>query len=160
MSFTTAVRGPNFLSRGVDVSAAENKAIVQSMIDSWNRSDLSGLMERWSQDMVHHGRDGQMSAQSTAAEMSRFMNAFPDLRLEIHSIIAEGDLVATRLTVHGTHNGEYMGVKPTGRRVSCTLMGQLRVVDGAVIEHWGVADALHLLEQLGLLPESFLAATA
>jgi C-1 hydroxylase len=93
-------------------------------------------------------------------EMSRFMQAFPDLRFELHSLIAEGDLVATRFTVHATHTGEYLGMKPTGRRVSCTLMGQLRVVDGAVVEHWGVADGLHLLQQLGLLPESFLAATA
>jgi C-1 hydroxylase len=44
--------------------------------------------------------------------------------------------------------------------MSCTLMGQLRVADGVVVEHWGVADGLHLLQQLGLLPESFLAATA
>jgi C-1 hydroxylase len=142
------------------VSAAENKALVHRMIDAWNRGDLSGLTEHWSPDMVHHGRDGCMTAESTAMEMSRFMQAFPDLHLEVHSVIAEGDLVATRLTVHGTHTGDYMAMKPTGRRVSCTLMGQLRVADGAIVEHWGVADGLHLLQQLGLLPESFLAATA
>jgi C-1 hydroxylase len=142
------------------VSAAENKALVRHMIASWNSGDLSGLTELWSPGMVHHGRGRQMSAQYTAMEMSRFMEAFPDLHLEVHSLIAEGDLVATRLTFHGTHTGEYMNMKPTGRRVSCTLMGQLRVVDGAIVEHWGVADGLHLLQQLGLLPESFLAATA
>ena len=69
------------------------------------------------------------------------MTAFPDLRMEVHSIIAEGDLVATRLTVHATHSGEYMGIPSTGRKVNCALMGQLRVVDGVVVDHWGVADA-------------------
>ena len=142
------------------MSAGESKELVLRMVDCWNRGDLPGLMKHWSPGMVHHGRDGQMSAQSTAMEMSRFMQAFPDLRFELHSLIAEGDLVATRFTVHATHTGEYLGMKPTGRRVSCTLMGQLRVVDGAVVEHWGVADGLHLLQQLGLLPDSFLAATA
>lgn len=142
------------------MSTAENKALVGRMIDAWNRGDVSGLTALWSPDMVHHGRDGQMTAQSTAMEIARFMQAFPDLRIEVHSVIAEGDLVATRLTVHGTHTGEYIGMRPTGREVSCTLMGQLRIVDGAIVEHWGVADGLHLLEQLGMLPGSLLAATA
>lgn len=142
------------------MSVAENKALVQRLIDAWNRGDLAGLTQLWSPHMVHHSRDGQLSAESTATEMSRFMKAFPDLRLEVHSLMAENDLVATRLTVHGTHSGEYLGVKPTGRRVSVALMGQLRVVDGAIVDHWGVADGLHLLQQLGLVPEGFLAATA
>jgi C-1 hydroxylase len=142
------------------VSIAENKALVHRMIDCWNRGDLPGLMSHWSPSMVHHGRDGQMTAQSTAGEMARFMAAFPDLRFELHSLIAEGDMLATRFTVHATHTGEYLGMPPSGRRIRCTLMGQLRVADGVVVEHWGVADGLHLLQQLGLLPESFLAATA
>lgn len=154
--FGAAVRA----ERGAVVSADENKALVQRLIDAWNRGDLADLTQLWSPDMVHHSRHGQLSAESTVTQMSRFMKAFPDLRLEVHSLVAERDLVATRLTVHGTHSGEYIGIKPTGQRVSCALMGQLRVVDGAVVEHWGVADGLHLLQQLGLVPNGFLAATA
>ncbi|MGH3829124.1 MAG: ester cyclase [Pseudonocardiaceae bacterium] len=142
------------------MSAGENKAIVERLIDAWNRGDLAGLTQLWSPDMVHHSRHGHLSAESTATQMSRFMKAFPDLHLEVHSLVAEDDLVATRLTAHGTHSGEYIGVRPTGRRVHCALMGQLRVVDGAVVDHWGVADGLHLLQQLGLVPDNFLAATA
>jgi C-1 hydroxylase len=140
------------------VSAADNKALVLRLIDAWNHGDLSGLTQLWSPTMVHHGRGGQLNADSTAAAMAQFMEAFPDLSMDVDSIIAEDDLVATRLTIHATHTGEYFGIEPTGRRVSCTMMGQLRVRDGAVVEHWGIVDALHLLQQLGLLPDTLLAA--
>lgn len=138
-----------------------NKALVRELIDTWNRGDLAGMTRFWSPDMVHHGRDGEpLPGAGVAAEMGRFMTAFPDLRLTVHAMVAEGDLVATRLTVEATHKGEYLGVPATGRAVRVPLLGQLRVVDGAVAEHWGVADGLYLLEQLGLLPPELLRATA
>ncbi|MFF4157383.1 ester cyclase [Streptomyces sp. NPDC001678] len=138
-----------------------NKALVRELIDTWNRGDLAGMTRFWSPEMVHHGRDGEpLPGTDVAAEMGRFMNAFPDLRLTVHAMVAEGDLVATRLTVEATHKGEYLGLPATGRAVRVPLLGQLRVVDGAVVEHWGVADGLYLLEQLGLLPPELLRATA
>lgn len=141
--------------------AAANKAVVRRLIDTWNSGDLEGMTRFWASDMVHYGRDGKpLPGKEVAAEMARFMRAFPDLRLTVHSLVAEGDLVSTRLTVEGTHRGEYLGLPATGRWVSCALLGQLRIVDGAVVEHWGVADGLYLLEQLGLLPDGFLQATA
>ncbi|MFJ7420985.1 ester cyclase [Streptomyces uncialis] len=142
-------------------STAANKAVVRQLIDTWNNGDLAGMMRFWSPDMVHHGRDGSpMPGADVAAEMARFMRAFPDLRLTVHSLVAEDDLVSTRLTVEGTHQGEYLGLPPTGRKVSCALLGQLRIDSGTVVEHWGVADGLYLLEQLGLLPADLLQATA
>jgi C-1 hydroxylase len=135
------------------MSAAENKKIVLRLIDAWNAGDITAMTQLWSPMMVHHGRSGQLSVEDTATEMRRFLDAFPDLRMEVHSIIAEGDLVATRLTVHATHKGEYMGIPPTERAVSCALMGQLRIVDGTVVDHWGVADALGMLVSLGVLPQ-------
>jgi C-1 hydroxylase len=140
------------------MTTAENKALVLQLIDAWNRRDLAALTHAWSPSMVHHGRDGVLDASSTAAEMARFMQAFPDLHMEVQSIIAEDDLVATRLTVQATHTGPYFGIEPTGQRVSCTMMGQLRVVDGAVVEHWAVADALQLMLQVGILPKELSAA--
>lgn len=134
------------------MSEADNKAVVRKLIDAWNDGDINALMTFWSPTMVHHGRSGTVSADDTAAEMRRFLEAFPDLRMELHSVVAEGDLVATRMTMHATHTGSYMGLPPTGRTVSCTLMGQLLMADGAVIDHWGVADALAILVQIGMLP--------
>jgi len=146
--------------KGVTVTAERNKEIVGKLIEAWNRSDLPGLMAYWAPDMVHYGRDGVLDAQTVASEMARFMAAFREIRMEVHSLVAEGDLVATRFTVHAKHTGPYLGIPPTGRWVHCALMGQLRIVDGKVTEHWGVADGLHLLQQLGLLPDEMLKATA
>ncbi|GAB3159121.1 hypothetical protein GCM10027290_63570 [Micromonospora sonneratiae] len=142
------------------MTEADNKAVVHALIESWNRDDLAGITRLWAPEMVHHGRDGTLPAAEVAAEMGRFMRAFTGVHMEVHSMVAEGDLVNTRMTVHFSHTGDYLGVPATGRRLRCGLMGQLRIVDGLVVEHWGIADGLHLLEQLGVLPESFLSATA
>lgn len=139
---------------------AANKAIVQKLVDAWNVRDVSQMMEYWSPDMVHHGRDGTMPAGQVGSEMQRFITAFPDIHIHVEEMIAERDLVSTRLMVSATHSGPYLNIEPTGRSVRCALMGQLRIVHGKVIEHWGVADSVHLLEQLGLIDSKLLEATA
>ncbi|MEW9552888.1 ester cyclase [Nonomuraea sp. NPDC050783] len=139
---------------------AANKAIVQQLVDAWNARDIARMMRYWAPDMVHHGREGAMPAGQVGGEMQRFITAFPDIHIDVEEMIAERDLVSTRLRVSATHSGPYMDIEPTGRAVHCALMGQLRIVDGKVVEHWGVADTVHLLEQLGLIDEKLLEATA
>ncbi|MBP2702973.1 ester cyclase [Microbispora sp. RL4-1S] len=139
---------------------AANKAVVQKLVDAWNVRDVAEMMRYWAPDMVHHGRDGAMPAGQVSSEMQRFIAAFPDIRIDVEEMVAERDLVSTRLTVSATHSGPYLNIPPTGRAVQCALMGQLRIVDGKVVEHWGVADTVHLLEQLGLIDSGLLAATA
>ncbi|MDR8413104.1 ester cyclase [Nonomuraea sp. 3-1Str] len=139
---------------------AANKAVVQKLVDAWNVRDVSAMMRYWAPDMVHHGRDGTMPAGLVGSEMQRFIAAFPDIRIDVEDMVAERDLVSTRLTVSATHSGPYLNMEPTGRAVRCALMGQLRIVDGKVVEHWGVADTVHLLEQLGLIDSELLEATA
>jgi len=142
------------------VSAADNKAVVMRLIDAWNAGDIDALMTFWSPSMVHHGREGVTDAGRTAQEMRRFLAAFPDLRMELHSVVAEGDMVATRMTVRATHRGEYLGIPPTGRTIESALMGQLRFSEGEVVDHWGVADALGIMLQLGLVPQNMSGAFA
>lgn len=88
------------------------------------------------------------------------MSAFPDLRMTIEDMVAEGDKVASLLTLTGTHTGEFLSIPPTGKSVSISLQGMVRIQEGKVTEHWGVADGLALLEQLNLIPQELLAATA
>lgn len=137
-----------------------NKDVVRKLVDAWNARDVQALMRHWASDMVHHGRDGVMPAGQVGSEMQRFINAFPDIHIDVDEIIAERDLVSTRLTVSATHSGPYLHIQPTGRKVRCALMGQLRIVDGKVVEHWGVADTVRLLEQIGLIDSELLEATA
>jgi C-1 hydroxylase len=80
-----------------------------------------------------------------------FRRAFPDGRMTIEDMVAEGDRVATRKTFRGTHRGELMGIPPSGKAVAIGLMDFVRLVDGKVVESWNAADDLGLLQQLGVL---------
>jgi predicted ester cyclase len=75
--------------------------------------------------------------------------AFPDLRASIHRQVTEGDLVVTHKTFSGTHDGELMGVAPTGRAVAWDVIDIVRVRDGQLVEHWNVVDAMALMTQVG-----------
>jgi predicted ester cyclase len=68
--------------------------------------------------------------------------AFPDLHAELHQLVAEGDLVVGRLILSGTHQGEFMGVPPTGRSFPVQHMHMYRVADGKAAEHWACRDDL------------------
>jgi predicted SnoaL-like aldol condensation-catalyzing enzyme len=71
---------------------------------------------------------------------------------EIHWQVAAGDLVTTYKTYYGTHLGEFLGIPATGKRVSFYTVEAMRVVDGKITEHWGVATLLDLMQQLGVVP--------
>lgn len=79
--------------------------------------------------------------------------AFPDLHFTIEELIAEGDTVAGRLTMNGTHDGPLMGMPPTGRPVRQAHMHFVRFRDGKAIEHWGVRDDMGMMRQLGVAPQ-------
>jgi len=76
------------------------------------------------------------------------LRAFPDLRVEIEDVIAEGDKVVYRNTVTGTHLGEYRGLAPTGRSVRYGEIFVFRLAGGRIAEIWGVVDVLSQLRQL------------
>ena len=79
--------------------------------------------------------------------------AFPDLRFTIEELVAEGDIVAGRLTMSGTHEGPLMGMQPTGRWVRQDHMRFVRFRDGKAVEHWGVRDDVGTIQQMGVMPE-------
>ena len=78
--------------------------------------------------------------------------AFPDLHPTIHDQIGEGDKVVTRKTLHGTHQGELIGIPPTGKQVAIEVIDILRVEDGKLVDHWAVVDQLGLMQQIGAIP--------
>ncbi len=78
---------------------------------------------------------------------------FPDNVHRIEEVIAEGDTVVARVTLTGTHEGEFIGLAPTGRRIAVPAMDLIRVRDGLAAEHWGVTDTATMMQQLGALPE-------
>jgi predicted ester cyclase len=83
--------------------------------------------------------------------LQRLHKAFPDLHMEVEEVIAEGDLVAYRAILSGTHEGELMGMAPTNRSFSVQHMHFLRLRDGKASEHWATRDDLGMLRQLGVI---------
>jgi steroid delta-isomerase-like uncharacterized protein len=81
------------------------------------------------------------------------LRGLPDLHITIEDLIAERDKVVSRNTVTGTHQGEYMGLPPTGKTVTYNEIFIVRLADGRVAETWGVVDVLSQLRQLGAIPE-------
>jgi predicted ester cyclase len=84
--------------------------------------------------------------------ISVFHAAFPDGHLTIDQMIAEGDTVATRLTFHGTHTGEFQGIAPTGKKITIPALDMARFESGKLVEHWGGPNQMSLLQQLGVIP--------
>ena len=78
--------------------------------------------------------------------------AFSDLSITIEPLVGEGDMIAAQLTHHGTHNGEFMGIAPTGKQVMVTTIGIYRFADNKLEESWILMDQLGMLQQLGAAP--------
>lgn len=95
--------------------------------------------------------------EATGAELlkevfGRLLRAFPDLHITIEDMIAEADKVVARDTVTGTHQGEYMGLPPTGKSITYNEIFICRFADGRIAETWGVVDVLSQMRQLGAIP--------
>lgn len=81
-----------------------------------------------------------------------FHTAFPDMRVTLGEMLAEGDKVAYRLTATGTHTGEFMGIPATGKRFTLTETHIDQIADGKILRHEGDADQLGMMQQLGVIP--------
>ncbi|MGB2954048.1 MAG: ester cyclase [Gaiellaceae bacterium] len=81
-----------------------------------------------------------------------FREAFPDLRFEVEDLLADDDKVVARITIRGTHEGEFMGIPATGKKVEFGGIDIVQFRDGKAVAHWGVSDTAGMLEQLGAIP--------
>lgn len=138
---------------GAPNTVEQNKVTTRKVIAMFNDRDYSVVDTLFTKDHINHaiqtvngppkGRDG------IKAVIGRIESAFPDFKMEILDLIAEGDRAAYRMRFTGTHKGPYMGISPTGRKVSFEAMHMLRFSEGKVAEHWSVRDDLTRLRQLG-----------
>lgn len=133
----------------------ENKLLVQNVVDVFNRGDLDAVDRLFAPDYVDHdpSRAGaQPGSEGVKQAWAALRAAFPDLRVTIEDVVAEGDNVAVRSTSRGTHHGELMGISPTGKSVTIAVIDINRIVDGKLAERWAATDTLSVLQQLGAIP--------
>ncbi len=131
----------------------EAKATFRQAIErGWNQGDLAAIDELFAADHVEHQVGIEPGREGVKGSIRYLRTAFPDLHLTIESTVADGDRVWTRISATGTHQGPFMGAPATGRLFRIDVIDIVRVVDGRIVEHWGVADRLSLVQQLGVVP--------
>ena len=134
----------------------DHATTMRSTYERLNAGDIAGFGDLVSDDFVER-LGGAPGIPATKEGMLGFFQAllaaFPDMRMDDEDLIASGDKTVARVKVTGTHKGEFMGIPPAGARVEIQLIDIMRF-DGAglVREHWGVADMLSLMQQLGVVP--------
>ena len=118
----------------------------------WNRKNVGAISEMLAADGIIHGlgENGRVLSGPEAFRPfhEKFVGAFPDIRIMVEDVVAEGDRCAVRFTCEGTHRGGQLGVPPTNRRVRFTAMAFMRVRDGQIIEGWNEIDGVGLMQQL------------
>lgn len=135
--------------------AADNKAFVRSAVEEiWRTGDVALIDEHMAPDYVlHKPPTGFAPNREGLKGIVRAMHsAFPDLRMTVEDVLAEGDKVAQRRLYQGTHKGELFGIPATGKAVSVSQIIVSRVANGKFVEEWAETDFLGMLQQLGVVP--------
>jgi steroid delta-isomerase-like uncharacterized protein len=132
----------------------ENKEVVRRLVEGAQIGrDLSLVDDLLAPEFVDRSPMGGLPPTREGVKLlfAGLHAAFPDLRVEIDEQVAEGDTVVTRKTFNGTHEGAFLGVPASRKRVSFEVVDFLRVVDGRIVEHRHIVDQLSLLQQLGAM---------
>jgi hypothetical protein len=128
---------------------------IQRLYDLINAGDIDGFGRQLADDFVESDEiPGLPPTKDGVVQYFRIMHsAFPDMRMDVQDSFASGDKAVARLRISGTHQGEFMGIPATGKPVSVNLIDITRFGDdGLAHEHWGVADLLAMMQQLGVIP--------
>ncbi len=127
--------------------------LARQVLDAFGSGDVEAVVGLVTEDFVDHGAP-PWAPQGRAGylQIMGFLKNVLQIRYEIHEVVADGDLVAARATVHGVHNTGSLGFAPTGRPYAMPTMHMYRASGGLLAEHWGVRDELSVLWQVGALP--------
>ena len=135
----------------------ENKTVIRrSFEELWNKGNLSVADELFAPNYTHHDPSTPDVGRGPESEKKRatlYRTAFPDLKLTIEDIIAEGETVMPRWSCRGTHKGDLSGIAPTGKQFTISGVTIARLTNGKLAEGYVNWDALGLMQQLGVVPE-------
>jgi steroid delta-isomerase-like uncharacterized protein len=131
-------------------------ATMRSAYDRINAGDLAGFGDLVADDFIEHEELPGLSPtkQGVLDYFRMLLSAFPDMQMQLDDLLVSGDKAVARVKIVATHKGEFLGVPATGRRVEIQLIDIMRFDDAGLLrEHWGVADMLALLQQIGAVPD-------
>ena len=136
------------------MTAEETKILGRRLVEALNAGDLAFVDEFFATSYVDRnpapGTTGDR--QGLKQGLAEFKTAFPDFRYTIEEEIAEGDTLVHRLSARGTQKGEFQGIPATGKQAVWSAIHIVRLLNGKIVEHWGIEDQLGMMQQLGLAP--------
>ncbi len=129
-------------------------ALVRRYQDIYNSNNLDALGEVLSPDFKPHNLMPGVPASLEGYTMMHqsTLTSYPDFHVAIDDLFGEGDKIVMRFTITGTHEGEFIGIPPTGKKINVTGISIFRIANGQIIEHWGEEDSLGWMQQLGAIP--------
>ena len=133
----------------------QNKSVIRRFVEEvQNKKDWGVYDELNDPEFVNHSAPPGIPSDREGGKvyLGAFLNAFPDCHFIVDDMIAEGDQVVTKKTFTGTHEGDFAGIPPTGKRVTLQFVDIMRVRDGRIVEHWLSMDQLSFMQQLGVIP--------
>jgi steroid delta-isomerase-like uncharacterized protein len=140
-----------------DYDAVDNATLVRRWFEEvWNKGRAEAIDEMFAEDGVAHGLADESGAELRGPAHfrvfhQRFREAFPDVVVSVDDTVSEGDKVAARCTVRGSHRGDTLGFRATSQPVEFTGMTFARVRDGQIVEAWNNFDFMVMFQQLGAL---------
>lgn len=134
----------------MEPASQTNEELFRRTVESLNERDFDGFAETHTGDVVLHDHDETLRGVEAAVQQEQdLFDAFPNMEYTLEDVLVEGDMLAGRWRVTGTHKGEFHGIPPTGEEVDIPASGICRVEDGKIAEVWLIYDRLGLLQQLG-----------
>jgi len=134
------------------MSAEENKALLWRYIEEvWDKKNPAAVDEFLSPDYQRHRSPtaAPLTREGQKQLLLQFRTAFPDIHLTVEEVIAEDTRLAFRSTMRATHQGELLGIAPTGRQITVGLVDIIHIKNGLFVEQWGGPDLFDLVKQLG-----------
>jgi len=140
------------------MSINENKALERRWFKAFDKGKdavMAVTDELYSNDFVLHSATGEdvHGLKATKKYMDEIFSAFPGIHMKLDDAVAEGDKVAVRFTVTGTHKGKFMGAPATNKKMTMWSIQIDRIANGKFVEGWERTDTLGLMQQLGLIPK-------
>jgi steroid delta-isomerase-like uncharacterized protein len=134
--------------------SGQNTSIVKRYVEEiYNKGNLDLAAELVTNDYVNHtGFQTVEGVQGLQAFAGMLRTAFPDFHEVLEDQIEAGDKEVHRYTITGTHQGEFVGIPATGKKVTVTGITIARLREGKIAEEWSQADMLGVMQQLGLVP--------
>ncbi|MDD1721160.1 MAG: ester cyclase [Euryarchaeota archaeon] len=132
------------------MSLEDNKAVVRRLYDAFNTGDLKAMDSVLAPDAVDFApREGQTPGiEGFKENITALRSSFPDLSLSIETMIAEGNRVAERVTIRGTHRGEFIGVPASGNQMTVAAMAFNLLAGGKIVERGRIIDTFGLMQQI------------